>query len=237
MSTAARDVEAELRAAQPVPPDPNGFNPRAELPYGLTTEQLYAAMVRFTRFLGFVDTELIRREMTRLPALMMPAGFSSLVGEFMVTELPRDCAGLAKNQYHNGHPDLLPKGMFPRDEAQHEPEGIEVKGSRYPRGWQGHNAESCWLMVFAYDANRPRDANEGEPPRPFRYLKVMGARLDKGIDWVFSGRSETSRRTITASVTRSGYEKMNANWIYRVPDADRILRAANRKRRRDPAGA
>jgi hypothetical protein len=45
---------------------------------------------------------------------------------------------------------------------------------------------------------------------------VAGARLDKE-DWSFSGRSESSRRTITASVTKSGYEKMMANWIYRAP--------------------
>jgi hypothetical protein len=35
------------------------------------------------------------------------------------------------------------------------------------------------------------------------------------VQWAFSGRSETSRRTITASVTRTGYEKMEANWLYR----------------------
>lgn len=38
----------------------------------------------------------------------------------------------------------------------------------------------------------------------------------KKEDWAFSGRSATSRRTITASVTRTGFEKMEANWIYRA---------------------
>ncbi len=37
-------------------------------------------------------------------------------------------------------------------------------------------------------------------------------------DWIFSGRSDTSRRTITASVTSSGFAKVEANWIYRVPN-------------------
>jgi len=32
--------------------------------------------------------------------------------------------------------------------------------------------------------------------------------------WKFSGRSATSRRTIAAGVTNSGYEKMMKNWIY-----------------------
>jgi hypothetical protein len=65
-------------------------------------------------------------------------------------------------------------------------------------------------MVFVFDSNRPKD----ETPRPFRFVKVVGAELSKD-DWLFSGRSETSRRTITASVTDSGYQKMMANWIYR----------------------
>ncbi len=64
-------------------------------------------------------------------------------------------------------------------------------------------------MVFVFDSNRPKDVE----PRPFRFVKVVGAQLLKE-DWLFSGRSETSRRTITASVTESGYQKMMANWIY-----------------------
>ena len=48
---------------------------------------------------------------------------------------------------------------------------------------------------------------------PFRFVKVVGAKIERA-DWQFSGRSETSRRTITASVKRSGYDKMQANWIY-----------------------
>ncbi|MGA2065355.1 MAG: hypothetical protein ABSG86_10310 [Thermoguttaceae bacterium] len=69
-------------------------------------------------------------------------------------------------------------------------------------------------MVFVFDANSARDASLQIAPKPFRFLKVVGAQLAKS-DWNFSGRSETSRRTITASVTRTGYEKMEANWLYR----------------------
>ncbi len=69
-------------------------------------------------------------------------------------------------------------------------------------------------MVFVFDANGARDVSLEIEPKPFRFLKVVGAQLAKA-DWAFSGRSETSRRTITASVTRTGYEKMEANWLYR----------------------
>jgi hypothetical protein len=112
---------------------------------------------------------------------------------------------------------MLPAGRYPNDAVQHADEGIEIKGSRYLRGWQGHNPEDTWLMVFVFDSNRPVDAAKGIAPRPFKFVMVVGAKISKD-DWLFSGRSETSRRTITASITKSGYEKMMANWIYKAPD-------------------
>src|SRR5205823_6666200 len=108
---------------------------------------------------------------------------------------------------------LIPVGMFADDRVQHGAEGIEVKASRYLSGWQGHNPEQVWLMVFVFDSNRPDDLNRPGSARPFRFVSVLGAQLDFS-DWSFSGRSTTSRRTITASVTRSGFEKMSANWVY-----------------------
>lgn len=73
-------------------------------------------------------------------------------------------------------------------------------------------------MVFVFDANRVTDAQRSIAPKPFRFLKVVGAELSAS-DWQFSGRSKTSRRTITASVKPSGFAKMEANWIYRVAEA------------------
>ena len=70
-------------------------------------------------------------------------------------------------------------------------------------------------MVFVFDANSARDCATGDRAKPFRFTKVVGAQLEKE-DWAFSGRSATSRRTITASVTRAGFDKMEANWIYRA---------------------
>jgi hypothetical protein len=125
----------EASACQPHPVDANGFNPNADLPYGCTTEHIRLAMNDFVDFLGFINQQLYTRELERFESMLMPANFSSLVGEFMITS---------------------------------------------------------------------------------RFVKVVGAALTKA-DWSFSGRSENSRRTITASVTNSGYQKMMANWIYQAP--------------------
>lgn len=207
----------ELAACTPMPVRLDGFNPATLLPFGLTTEHLHAAMSDFISFLGFINSQLHSRDTERLETILMPANFSSIVGEYMNSRIPKYCPTLVKNRYHNGHPDLLPASRFTGDKVQHGDAGIEVKGSRYLRGWQGHNAENSWLMVFCFDSNRPVDEDEGIGPKPFRFVLVAGAQLAVE-DWSAAGRSATSRRTPTASVRPSGRAKMMANWIYREPD-------------------
>jgi hypothetical protein len=206
--------DLELTACTPIPVDPRKFNRHARLPYGCTPGHIRSAMEEYIEFLSFINQQLHSRSIPRLECFLMPANFSSIVGEFMTSAIPKYCPGLVKNNYHNGHPDMLPKDVFPGNSMQHGTEGIEVKASRHISGWQGHNPEDVWLLVFVFGNNTVRDAAQGCPPVPFRFKKVVGAQLCKN-DWCFSGRSETSRRTITASVTRSGFEKMEANWIYR----------------------
>ena len=206
-------MEIELTACNALPLDLNGFNPNAHLPFGLNLDPIRKSMEDFLDFLTFINLQLHTRKMRRLERIIMQANFSSLVGEFIKAHIPDYCPSLVHNKYHNGHPDLIPANTFPNDAVQHADVGIEIKSSRYMRGWQGHNPENTWLMVFVYDSNSPED---GDPVRPFRFTMVVGAALAKE-DWTFSGRSAQSRRTITASVNRSGYDKMMTNWVYREP--------------------
>ena len=172
-------------------------------------------MQDFIDFLGFINAQLNTKQIERMESFLMPANFSSMVGEFMAAAIPKYCKGVVRNKYHNGHPDMVPGNVYPGNSILHGPEGIEVKASRHLSGWQGHNPEDVWLMVFCFDSNTSRDAGRGIEPRSFQFVKVVGALIGKE-DWKFSGRSETSRRTITASVTRSGFDKLEANWIYRA---------------------
>jgi len=208
--------ELEELATHPIEVDFNNFNTNAFLPCGCTPEHIFLTMTDFIDFLRFINKQLHSRGMLRLESMLMPANFSSIVGEFMSATIPTHCPTIVKNKYHNGHPDLIPASKFPGDAVQHGNEGIEIKASRYLKGWQGHNPEDTWLMVFVFESNRPNDIEQHVPPLPFRFIKVVGAQLTKQ-DWLFAGRSETSRRTITASVQNSGFEKMEANWIYRDP--------------------
>lgn len=114
-------------------------------------------MIDFFEFLGFINQQLHERNMERLESMLMPANFSSIVGEFIISNIPKYCSSLVKNKYHNGHPDLIPYGVFPQNAVRHSHEGIEIKASRYLKGWQGHNPESIGLMVFVFDSNKPSD--------------------------------------------------------------------------------
>ncbi len=51
-------------------------------------------MVAFIDFLGFLNDQIRTRDLPRIEMLMMPANFSSLVGEFIVSSIPKYCPGL-----------------------------------------------------------------------------------------------------------------------------------------------
>lgn len=213
-----REEKFDLAICKPERPKSEDFNPNARIPYGVSVEDIFRSMLDFTDFLETANSALARKKMERLEDMLMPANFSSMVGEFITSNLPKHCPAIAKNSYHNGHPDLVPAGKYPRNAAQHAgADGIEVKASRYLKGWQGHNQEDAWLMVFVFESGRPSDAAKGKKKACFRFLAVYGDLLQKA-DWKFDGRGLTSRRTITATVLPAGYEEMTRNWIFRVPE-------------------
>lgn len=202
-----------------VPEEPlrKDFNNKATIPFGVTVDHVYATMKEFTDFLGFIDSQLCAKDMLRFEEMLMPANFSSMVSEFMTATIPKHCKSVVKNTYHNGHPDILPAGKHKNNAAQHAgADGIEVKASRYLKAWQGHSVEDVWLMIFMFASGRPSDAHKGIKPIRFKFLAVYGAMLTKA-DWKEAPRNPESRRTATASVLATGYEKLVANWIYKAP--------------------
>ena len=216
-----------ISAVMPLPLNEGGFNMQCQLPYGLHITHVKSAMLEFQFFLGIINKSLVSSQIQPLEAFLMPANFSSIVGEFMGAAIPKYCPMLVKNRYHNGHPDLVPVGIYVDDACLHGDKGIEIKASRHISGWQGHNAEDVWLMVFVFDSSSPREIIKGTPFKSFRFLKVIGAQITNS-DWNFSGRSATSRRTITASVTKTGFKKMETNWLYRADPRDRPPRSSKK---------
>jgi hypothetical protein len=149
---------------------------------------------------------LLGKSYSVIEELMMGNAFSGFMGEILVKQISVRSKTLVRNSKIGGHPDLLPRAKYPGDSVLYGDEGIEVKVSKQRGGWQGHNAEEGWLMVFVYDIGNKMAQTE--------IASVLAAKLTKN-DWSFSGRSATSRRTITASIKKEATERLRKNWIYR----------------------
>ncbi|MGQ9550637.1 MAG: hypothetical protein ACUVWS_18645 [Roseiflexus sp.] len=69
----------ENQACEPIPVNPNRFNPNCSLPYGLTVEHVRRAMEDFIDFLGFVNQQLHSKGIPRLECFLMPAALAALL--------------------------------------------------------------------------------------------------------------------------------------------------------------
>jgi len=194
------------------------FNPHAELPYQLTATEIKSTLEDTHKFV-FNLNEMLHREMgQRIEDVLMAATFSGMLSEFIVRRLSAHSLMLTRNLYHNGHPDLIPRHRYSGNSVQYGHEGLEVKTSRYSSGWQGHNPEKIWMMIFRYenDPYKPeKESRDLEKHLPFQIVEVLAAELKKS-DWSSQGR-RTGSRTPTASIVASGLTKLRANWIYRIP--------------------
>lgn len=204
---------------------PRGFNQNAHVPYGLRTAEIRAAIEDIYDFLHNVNRFLTERGWDRLEETLLAATFSGVISEMVVQSTSKQSGSLIKNQYPNGRPDLLPSGQYPNDAMLQASEEIEVKASRNRSSWQGHNVESGWIMVFQYTVDVA--AQPVESREPTKLVRVLLAQLSEE-DWSFSGRGETSRRTPTASILRSGTEKLLGNAVYLDPTYEPRPRSGRR---------
>lgn len=199
--------------SRPTKLDPCYVNRRVVLPYGLKVKEIEQAVAETYRLFHGLNDYLKSSGFRPLEELLLGNSLSGIISEFLVKNIARAAETLAANAKVGGHPDLLPKGHYASNLVLKGDEGIEVKSSIQRGGWQGHNPEDCWLMVFRYAIG---EQEEGAS-MPLTFLEVLCAKLDQA-DWSFSGRSGTSRRTPTASITAAGVEKLRNNFLYRLPD-------------------
>lgn len=206
--------------------NPKGLNHGARPPYGLRVAEVRAALDNFYDFLYKVNGLLIEKGWDRLEEGLRPATFSSLVSELIVESISTQSTALISNGFFNGRPDLLPRGLYPDDTAKRGDEGIEVKASRHASGWQGHNVESGWIMIFQYQIDL--ETTPVTDREPTKFVRVLCGQLDED-DWSFSGRREGSRRTPTASILRSGVTKLLDAPLYVDPTYAPRRRSVRRK--------
>lgn len=188
------------------------INHRVTLPYGLTVGEVEQAVAETYRLFHGLNDYLVANGFRPLEELLLGNSLSGIISEFLAKNIARVSFNLEANLKVGGHPDLLPKGHYSSNLVLKGDEGIEVKSSIQKGGWQGHNPEECWLMVFRYAVGK----QDNDESVPLTFVEILCAHLTKS-DWSFSGRKGTSRRTPTASITTTGVEKLRSNFLYRLP--------------------
>ncbi len=144
-SLGLREEEVELPRAL----DEGYVNRRAILPYGLTVEEVERAVAETYRLFHGLNDYLSQHEFRPLEELLLGNSLSGIISEFLVKNITKSSSVLEANTKGGGHPDLLPKDYYASSAVLKGDLGIEVKCSIQKGGWQGHNPEECWLMVFA----------------------------------------------------------------------------------------
>lgn len=192
--------------------DPRYVNRRVQLPYRLRVDEVEKAVAETYRLFHGLNDFLVQGGFRPLEELLLGNSLSGIISEFLVKNIARASQTLEANTKVGGHPDLLPKGHYSSNLVLKGDEGIEVKSSIQRGGWQGHNPEDCWLMVFRYAIGE----QESGEVAPLTFVEILCAKIVRS-DWSFSGRKGESRRTPTASITTAGVEKLRRNFLYRLP--------------------
>jgi len=190
-----------------------GFNRDAVLPYDLTVDDIKNTIKDTHEFLYEINKFLVSKNYERLEEFMLANAFAGFISEVIVRNLVKYSKKLGRNKKVGGYPDLIPRGKYPNDSVLRG-KGVEVKASKQRGGWQGHNPEEGWIIIFRYETDVETEPKEKRSPTEI--VEVLAAKLTRK-DWSFSGRDESSRRTITASIVEKGMQKLRANRIYLKP--------------------
>ncbi len=194
---------------------PEFIQPEAILPYGLTVDEVLQAMDATYNFLHDMNSFLIGKGYRRIEDMLLGNSFAGILSEIVVQNLERVSKTLERNTQVGGFPDLLPVGVYGSPAVLRGAQGIEVKASKQSGGWQGHNPEKGWYIIFRYIVDT--ETMPDEERHPMEFVQVLAAELDES-DWSFSGRRGGSRRTITASMNQKGVAKLRANPVYQNPE-------------------
>jgi hypothetical protein len=147
-------------------PKRESFNQSAILPFQLRLEDFEIAMQDVYDLFHDVNTGLLEKGLERLDDFVRPAIMSGLLSDLLTASLAKHSRALTQNNYFNGHPDLLVKGVYPNDSIKAGTEGVEIKTTKKIGGAvDTHGARSQWMAVFVYNID-----NETEPARERRPL-------------------------------------------------------------------
>jgi len=192
--------------------DVTKFNQNAILPFELRLQDFQIAMQDVYDFFHDVNAHLIHKGLQRLDDMLRPANMSGVLTDMLTASMAKHSRTLTENLYHNGHPDLVVRGVYPDNAVKSGTEGVEIKTTRKSGGAvDTHGAREQWMCVFVY-----RVDNETEPARtrlPMAFTEIYLSNVTIQ-DFRKNARGELGTRT--ATLHREGVQKLRENWIYRL---------------------
>jgi hypothetical protein len=192
--------------------DASKFNSAAKLVYELRLKDFELAMQDIYDFFGDVNEHLISKGLERLDDMLRPANMSGLISDMLTTSLAKHSRALTQNDYFNGHPDLVVKGVYPKNSVKAGTEGVEIKTTKKTgAAVDFHSARNQWLCVFVYEVD-----NETEPASARRPMQFRELYLSHVSESEFRRNARGERGTRTATLDKSGIAKFRKNWIYRA---------------------
>ena len=209
-----------FRFLQAVTPDRAGLVEERDLPeplpYGLQPRHVLRAIEDVQDLIHQMNAVLYESSYEPLEDLMDRASFSGLISRTVTTRLAEARSGsLVVNQYHNGYPDLIPKGRYPSDSVQRGV-GLEVKASRSDGSWQAHGPRPGWFVVVQFSIDETEGIARLER-KPTQIRAAMIARLTED-DWSWTPARSGRIRSGTASVKPSGRLKLRKGAVWVDPD-------------------
>lgn len=192
--------------------DTSKFNRKAILPFELRLKDFELAMQDVYDFFYDVNTHLVSKGLERFDDMLRPAIMSGLLSDMLTVSLAKHSRSLTVNLYHNGHPDLIVKGVYLHNRVRAGTEGIEIKTTRKRGGAvDTHGAREQWMCVFVYEVDNQTEPATNRDPLSYTEVYLGNVTVE---DFRRNPRGELGTRT--ATLDRDGIAKLRENWIYRL---------------------
>ena len=196
-------------------PQTNNFNQSVVLPYNLRLEDFRLAIQDVYDFFWDVNTDLAAKGLERLDDMLRPAIMSGLLSDMLTASLAKHSRSLVPNEYFNGHPDLVVKGVYADNKVKAGTEGVEIKTTRKSGGAvDTHGARNQWMCVFVYVVDTETQPAVDRQAMAFTEIYLGQVRTD---DFRKNARGDLGTRT--ATLHAEGIAKLRKNWVYLSPAA------------------
>jgi hypothetical protein len=192
----------------------DAFNQHLELPYELRIKDFEIAMQDVYDFFHDVNAMFQGKGLPRLEESLRAANMSGMISDMLTASVAKHSRALCQNRYHNGHPDLIVKGIYANDMVKAGERGVEIKTTRKKGGAvDTHGAREQWMCVFVY-----RIDGVTEPAVERRATEFTTVYLNHVSPADFRRNERGELGTRTATLDKAGIQKLRSGWIY---DLDR----------------